>query len=37
VHFHISVLDGVFEAVAGDDGSKVTFLALAHLSADDIA
>ncbi|AZP12282.1 IS91 family transposase [Undibacterium parvum] len=40
VHFHICVVDGVFEAVDGDDGDesgKVTFHALAHLSAEAIA
>jgi hypothetical protein len=40
VHFHLCVVDGVFEEVAGDDGdvgSKVKFHALAHLSVDAIA
>jgi hypothetical protein len=40
VHFHICVVDGVFEALDGDDGDKsceVTFHALANLSADAIA
>jgi DNA-directed RNA polymerase subunit RPC12/RpoP len=36
VHFHICVVDGVFEAI-GEDGSEVTFHALANLSADAIA
>ncbi len=37
VHFPICVVDGVFEAVDGDEGSKVKFHALANLSADAIA
>jgi hypothetical protein len=40
VHFHICVVDGVFEEVAGDDGDKgnpVKFHALTNLSADAIA
>ncbi len=40
VHFHICVVDGVFEMVDGEDGDesgKVKFHALAHLSADAIA
>ncbi len=37
VHFHICVVDGVFEPVDGEDGSQVKFHALAHLSADAIA
>jgi hypothetical protein len=43
VHFHLCVVDGVFEAVDahdgddGDVGSKVKFHALAHLSSDAIA
>lgn len=39
MHFHIYVVDGVFEAVDGDDGDKsgkVKFHALANLSADAI-
>lgn len=36
VHFHICVVDGVFEAI-GEDGSEVKFHALANLSADAIA
>jgi hypothetical protein len=41
VHFHIYVVDGVFEVVGdandGNEGSKVKFHALANLSADAIA
>ena len=40
LHVHIYMVDGVFEAVDahdGDEGSKVTFHALANLSADAIA
>ena len=36
VHFHICVVDGVFEAI-GEDDSEVKFHALTHLSADAIA
>jgi hypothetical protein len=45
VHFHICVVDGVFEAIGedgvfeaiGEDGNEVKFHALANLSADAIA